>query len=70
MMATMNPPGKDRNMILEQMDRAKNDAAIMRKIRKGWLAFGEDDCWWVVHGTPVPPLARYNSEPVLTRTHT
>ena len=63
MLAMIHPPGKDRVMILEQMDNAKNDAALMRKIRKGWLAFGYDDCWWVVHDKPVPQLARYNSEP-------
>ena len=64
----IHPPGKDRVTILEQMDNAKNDAALMRKIRKGWLAFGYEDCWWVVHDKPVPQLARYNSEPALTET--
>ena len=44
----------------------QNDAAIMRQIRKGWQAFGVDDPWWVVHDKPVPQLARYNSEPLLT----
>ena len=63
MLAMIHSPGKDRVTILEQMDNAKNDAALMRKIRKGWLAFGYDDCWWVVHDKPVPQLARYNSEP-------
>ena len=56
--ATMTPSGKDRNKILEQMDNARNDAAIMRKIRTGWKLFGEDDPWWVVHGMPVRSLAR------------
>ena len=65
-MATLHPPGKDRNMILDQMDIANNDAAIMRKIRKGWQAFGVDDPWWVVHHKPVPPIPRYHSEPVLS----
>ena len=63
--ATMTPSGKERNMILEQMDNARNDAAIMRKIRKGWKLFGEDDPWWVVHDKPVRALARYNSEPTV-----
>ena len=66
-MATMQPPGKDRNMILNQMDTAKNDAAVMRRIRKGWQAFGVDDPWWVVHGKPGPPIPRYHSEPILQR---
>ena len=65
MMAMIHPPGKDRVTILEQMDNAKNDAALMRRIRKGWQAFGYEDCWWVVHDTPVPTLARYHSEPIL-----
>ena len=64
-MATLQPPGKDRNMILNEMDIAKNDAAVMRKIRKGWQAFGVDDPWWVVHDTPVRQMARYHSEPIL-----
>ena len=66
MMGMIHPPGKDRVTILEQMDNAKNDAALMRKIRKGWQQFGVEDCWWVVHDTPVPQLARYNSEPELS----
>ena len=65
MMATIHPPGKDRVKILEQMDNARNDAAIMRKIRKGWKLFGKDDPWWVVYDEPVRALARYNSEPIL-----
>ena len=68
-MATMQPSGKDRNMILNQMDLAKNDEAIMRRIRKGWQAFGVDDPWWVVHDTPVRPMARYNSEPIISNGH-
>ena len=53
-------------MVLNQMDIAKNDAVIMRRIRKGWQAFGVGDPWWVVHDKPVPPLARYHSEPELS----
>ena len=52
-------------MILNQMDIAKNDAAVMRRIRKGWQAFGVNDPWWVVHDTPVRPMARYNSDSVI-----
>ena len=63
MMAMIHPPGKDRVTILEQMDKAKDDAAIMKQIRKGWQAFGVDDPWWVVHDKPVRQMARYNSEP-------
>ena len=67
MMAIIHPPGKDRRTILEQMDNARNDAAIMRKIRKGWQEYGYEDCWWVVHDTPVRSIARYNSEPNITK---
>ena len=69
MMAMIHPPGKDRVTILEQMDNAKNDAALMRRIRKGWQAFGVEDCWWVVHDTPARSMARYNSEPIITNGH-
>ena len=58
-------PGKDRKLILKQIDNAWNDAAIMRKIRKGWELFGVDDPWWVVHSEPVRQMARDNSEPIL-----
>ena len=63
-MAAILPPGKDRILILEQMDQARNDAAIMRKIQKGWQAFGYEDCWWVVHDKPEKQMARYHSEPI------
>ena len=65
MMATMCPPGADRVTILEQMDKARDDAANMKRIRKGWQEFGVDDPWWVVHDAPVRQMARYNSEPLL-----
>ena len=65
MMAIIHPPGKDRVKILEQMDNARNDAAIMRKIRKGWQEYGYEDCWWVIHDKPERQMARYNSEPAL-----
>ena len=63
-MAMLHPPGAGRVTILEQMDKARNDAAIMKQIRKGWQEFGVDDPWWVVHDKPVRQMARYNSEPV------
>ena len=68
MMAMIHPPGKDRRIILDQMDKAKNDAALMRKIRKGWQEYGYEDCWWVVHDKPERQMARYHSEPVLSQT--
>ena len=37
MIAAVNPPGMDRNMVLEEMDKAKSLAHAMRKVRKGWL---------------------------------
>ena len=49
------------------MDTARNDAALMRKIRKGWQEYGYEDCWWVVHDKSEPQMARYNSEPILSR---
>ncbi len=64
-MANRSPPGPDRRFFLEQMDSARNDAALMRKVRKGWQTFGVDDPWWVVHQPPLRQLARYNSEPML-----
>ena len=41
--------GKHRRFFLEQMDNARNDAAIMRRIRKDWLQYGVTDPWWVIH---------------------
>ena len=51
--------------ILEQMDNARNDAALMRRIRKCWQEYGYEDCWWVVHDKPERQMARYHSEPTL-----
>ena len=70
MMAMIHPPGKDRRIILDQMDTARNDAALMRKIRKGWQEYGYEDCWWVVHDKPPRQMARYHSEPVLKLSQT
>ena len=64
-MATLSEPGPGRNFLLEQMDNARNDAALMKRIRKGWQAYGTDP-WWVVHDTPAKQIARYNSEPIMS----
>ena len=66
-MATMCEPGPDRIFLLEQMDNARNDAALMKRIRKGWQAYGTDP-WSVVHDTQTKQMARYNSEPVMKKT--
>ena len=65
MLATTCEPGEGRDFFLQQMDRCKEDAARMQKVRQGWRAFGEKDPWWVVHSRPERPLARYQSEPSL-----
>ena len=77
MMATKCEPGEQRRFFLEQMDMAKNDAANMRRIKKGWLQYGVTDPWWVVHHsgyaggpdgrTESKQVPRYNSEPILLR---
>ena len=59
--------GKHRRFFLEQMDHARDDAAIMRRIRKGWLQYGVTDPWWVVHHSESKQVPRYNSEPILLR---
>ena len=64
-MATLCEPGPGRIFLLEQMDNAKNDAALMKRIRKGWQAYGTDP-WSVVHDTPTKHMARYNSEPIMS----
>ena len=68
-MATRCPPGKDRNFFLEQMDAAQNDAAAMKRVRKGWQAFGVTDPWVVVHPEKQEWLPRYNSWPTLHTPH-
>ena len=67
MMATKCEPGEQRRFFLEQMDMAKNDAANMRRIKKGWLQYGVTDPWWVVHHSESKQVPRYNSEPILPR---
>ena len=67
MMATKCEPGEQRRFFLEQMDKARDDAAIMRRIRKGWLQYGVTDPWWVVHDTESKQMPRYYSEPILLK---
>ena len=69
LIARVNPPGKERNAVLEQMDNAKTFAHVMRKIRKGWEGFGVDDPMHIIYDIRSPVLARYNSEPILTVRH-
>ena len=49
LMAEQMPAGAARIRCLNEMDKARNDAAVMRKIRRGWKLFGVDDPWWAVH---------------------
>ena len=67
LIARVNPPGMDRNIVLEQMDNAKSAAHVMRKIRKGWQGFGVDDPIDIIYDIRTPVLARYNNEPTLSR---
>ena len=67
MMATKCEPGEQRIFFLNQMDIARDDAATMRRIRKGWLQYNVTDPWWVVHHTESKQLPRYNSEPILAK---
>ena len=57
--------GSPANFLLEQMDNARNDAALMKRIRKGWQTYGTDP-WWAVHDIRTPQIARYNSEPIMS----
>ena len=66
-MAMKCESGTQRNFFLEQMDLARDDAALMRRIQKGWQQFGVTDPWWVVHDNCNAQLPRYNSEPILQR---
>ena len=65
MMATQCEPGNDRDFFVKQMEMCKEDAAIMKRVKKGWTAFGTDP-WWVVHSSPEPQIPRYNSEPIFS----
>ncbi len=42
-----------------------DDAAIMMKVKRGWMKFGEDDPWFVVHSQPEKVMGRYNSDSCL-----
>ena len=66
-MASNAPPGKDRIFLREQADILMEDCCVSRKLRKGWLRFGVDDPWWVVHPPQEPWLPRYSSEPLLRK---
>ena len=55
-MVEITPPGKDRRFYLTEADKALDGAARMKRIAKGWRAFGEHP-WWVVHGKPEKQLA-------------
>ena len=63
-MGEMAPAGKGRRFYQTEADKALYDAALMKKIAKGWQAFGEHP-WWVVHGKPEKQLARYKSDSAL-----
>ncbi len=64
-MTKLCPPGKDKHFFNDQADNALNDAALMRRIGKGWLAFGETDPWSVVHPGSEKQMAWYNSDSLL-----
>ena len=64
MLAQGTPAGKDRRFFLNEADNAMDDAARMKKIRKGWIQFGEEDPWFVVHPGNEKQMARYNSNPL------
>ena len=38
----------------EQADVVKEEAVLMRKVRRGWSQFGVDDPWFVVHSREAP----------------
>ena len=65
-MGEMAPAGKGRRFYQTEADKALDDAALMKKIAKGWQAFGEHP-WWVVHGKPEKQMARFNSDSALLR---
>ena len=65
-MGEITPAGKARSFYLTEADKALDDAALMKKIAKGWQAFGEHP-WWVVHGKPEKQMARFNSDSALLR---
>ena len=64
MIANSTCAGKDRNFLLNEADKAMNDASAMKRVRKGWTQFGEEDPWFVVHPGKEKQMARYNSNPL------
>ena len=58
------PSGKDRRFLLNQADNARNDAYVMKRLKKGWEQYNMTP-WEVVHHKTIHPLPRYNSEPLL-----
>ena len=61
------PPGPDRIMFRDQADVFAEEWDAMKRLKRGWRQFGEDDYWWVVHDQPRQWLPRYHSEPTLER---
>ena len=57
--------GSDRHWMLNRADALLEEAAVMRKLRKGWSQYGVDDPWFVVYPERQPWLPRYHSEPIL-----
>ena len=57
--------GSDRHWMLDQAEALMVEAAVMRKLRKGWSQFGVGDPWFVVHPQTKPWLPRYHAEPIL-----
>ena len=59
------PAGSERNFFRDQADIFAEECSVMKRLRKGWRQFGEDDYWWVVHDQTRQWLPRYHSEPTL-----
>mgnify|MGYP005711079015 CR=1 FL=1 len=57
--------GRERRYLQEQADLLMEEAAVMRRLRKGWSQYGVSDPWFVVHPWPEPWLPRYHSAPAL-----
>ena len=53
--------GRTGAFFLENADIVMEEAVVMRRLRKCWSQFGEDDSWFVKE----PQLPRYHSEPIL-----
>ena len=57
--------GRERRYLLEQAALLTEEAAVMRRLRKGWSQCGVTDPWFVVHPERQPWLPRYHSAPVM-----